>query len=46
MLNFAVKHKYPLRRSAFTYADDYLQSRLDLPKNSMEAHLQQKYWRM
>ena len=32
VLNFAVKHKYPLRRSAFTYADDYMPSRLDFAK--------------
>ena len=32
VLNFAVKHKHPLRRSAFTYADDYMPSRLDFAK--------------
>ena len=32
VLNFAVKTKYPLRRSAFTYADDYIPSRLDFAK--------------
>ena len=31
-MNFAVKHKHPLRRSAFTYADDYIPSRLDFAK--------------
>ena len=32
VLNFAVKHKYPLRRSAFTYTDDYVPSRIDFAK--------------
>ena len=32
VLNCAVKHKHPLRRSAFTYADDYMPSRLDFAK--------------
>ena len=32
VLNFAVKHKHPLRRSAFTYADDYMPSRLDFAR--------------
>ena len=32
VLNFARKHKYPLRRSAFTYCDDYIPSRLDFAK--------------
>ena len=29
VLNFARKHKYPIRRSAFTYCDDELPSRID-----------------
>ena len=32
VLNFARKHKYPLRRSAFTYTDDYAPSRFDFAK--------------
>ena len=32
ILNFAWKHKYPLRRSAFTYCDDDIPSRLDFAK--------------
>ena len=32
VLNFARKHKYPLRRSAFTYTDDYVPSRIDFAK--------------
>ena len=32
VLNFAMKHKYPLRRSAFTYTDDYVPSRIDFAK--------------
>ena len=32
VLNFAIKHKYPLRRSAFTYTDDYVPSRIDFAK--------------
>ena len=32
VLNFARKHKYPLQRSAFTYCDDYIPSRLDFAK--------------
>ena len=32
VLNFARKHKYPLQRSAFTYCDDELPSRLDFAK--------------
>ena len=32
IINFARKHKYPLRRSAFTYCDDYMPSRLDFAK--------------
>ena len=32
VINFARKHKYPLRRSAFTYCDDYIPSRLDFAK--------------
>ena len=32
VLNFARKHKYPLRRSAFTYTDDYIPSRIDFAK--------------
>ena len=29
---FAIKHKYPLRRNAFTYCDDVLPTRFDLGK--------------
>ena len=32
VLNFARKHKYPLQRSAFTYCDDELPSRVDFAK--------------
>ncbi len=32
VINYARKHKYPLRRSAFTYCDDYVPSRLDFAK--------------
>ena len=32
ILNFARKHKYPRHRSAFTYADDNIPSRLDFAK--------------
>ena len=32
VLNFARKNKYPLRRSAFTYCDDFLPSRFDFAK--------------
>ena len=32
VLNFARKYKYPLRRSAFTYCDKYIPSRLDFAK--------------
>ena len=32
VLNFARKHKHPLQRSAFTYSDDYMPSRLDFAK--------------
>ena len=32
VLKFALKHKYPLCRSAFTYTDDYMPSRLDFAK--------------
>ena len=32
VLNFAGKHKYPLHRSAFTFADDEIPTRLDFAK--------------
>ena len=32
VLSFTLKHKYPLRRSAFTYCDDYIPSRIDFAK--------------
>ena len=32
IINFARKHKYPLQRSAFTYCDDHIPSRLDFAK--------------
>ena len=32
ILNFARKHQYPLQRSAFTYNDNYIPSRLDFAK--------------
>ena len=32
VLNFARKNKYPLQRSAFTYCDDFLPSRIDFAK--------------
>ena len=32
VLNFAIKHNYPLQRSAFTYCDDERPSRLDFAK--------------
>ena len=32
VLNFARKNKYPLRRSAFTYGDDFIPTRLDFAK--------------
>ena len=32
VLQFAKRHKYPLQRSAFTYCDDYLPSRIDFAK--------------
>ena len=33
VLQFARRHKYPLQRSAFTYCDDYLPSRIDFAKD-------------
>ena len=33
VLNFARKHKYPLQRSAFTYCDDVMPSRIDFAKH-------------
>ena len=32
IINFAKSHKHPLQRSAFTYNDDYIPSRLDFAK--------------
>ena len=32
VINFAREHRYPLRRSAFTYCDNFLPSRLDFAK--------------
>ena len=32
VVDFARKHKYPLQRSAFTYCDNYVPSRLDFAK--------------
>ena len=32
IIDFARKHKHPLRRSAFTYCDNYIPSRLDFAK--------------
>ena len=32
VINFARKHKHPLRRSAFTYGDDNIPSRIDFAK--------------
>ena len=32
VLQFARRHKYPLQRSAFTYCDDYIPSRIDFAK--------------
>ena len=32
VINFARKHKHPLQRSAFTYSDNYMPSRLDFAK--------------
>ena len=32
IINFARKHKHPLQRSAFTYCDNYIPSRLDFAK--------------
>ena len=32
VINFARKHKYPLQRSAFTYSDKYIPSRVDFAK--------------
>ena len=32
IFNFARKHEYPLQRSAFTYCDNYIPSRLDFAK--------------
>ena len=32
VLNFARKNKYPLQRSAFTYCDDFVPSRIDFAK--------------
>ena len=32
VINFARKYKHPLQRSAFTYADNYIPSRLDFSK--------------
>jgi peptide/histidine transporter 3/4 len=32
VINFARKHRYPLQRSAFTYCDNYIPSRLDFAK--------------
>ena len=33
IIKFVKNHKYPLRRSAFTYGDRYIPSRLDFAKN-------------
>ena len=32
VIKFAKKHKYPLQRSAFTYSDNFIPSRIDLTK--------------
>ena len=32
VLNFARRHKYPLQRSAFTYSDNYVPTRIDFAK--------------
>ena len=32
IIKFTKKHKHPLRRSAFTYCDDYVPSRIDFAK--------------
>ena len=32
VLNFARKHRHPLQRSAFTYSDNYIPSRIDFAK--------------
>ena len=32
VIDFARKHEYPLQRSAFTFADNYIPSRLDFAK--------------
>ncbi len=38
VMSFAIKHKKPIRRSAFTYCDDERPSRLDLENKDMEDH--------
>ena len=38
VVSFAREHRNPVQRSAFTYCEDELPSRLDLEKESMEVH--------
>ena len=46
VLKFAKDHSNPIRRSAFTYCEDELPSRLDLGKENMEDPSQLNRWRM
>ena len=42
VLKFAKQHKFPIQRSALTYWEDEIPSKIDLGKRSMEVHLQLK----
>ena len=52
-MKYAAKHKYPVRRSAFTYCDDQQPSRLDYgkskyggPFNTEQVEDVKTFWRM
>ncbi len=48
VIRYAIKHKHPRCRSAFTYCEDELPSRIDFGKSkiNMEDHSQQSRWKM
>ena len=46
VIKFASEHKNPIHRSAFTYCEDELPSRLDLGKEKYGGPFQLKRWRM
>ena len=48
VIKYAVKNKYPRERSAFTFCEDELPSRIDFGKSktNMEDRLQQNRWKM